>query len=119
MSLRILERNNNPLLRREEIKCEFSGLSGRLTRQDAISALKKDLKIEDGVVRVIRIDPKSGTQNLTAEFYFYQKPEDERRQLPRYFETRALSKDERKRIFDERKKSKVPSPGSTQAQKKK
>ena len=62
-------------LNRTEIECVFKNISGILTRQGAVDAIKKELKINDNKVYLIYLKSSSGINELNGLFYVYKNEE--------------------------------------------
>jgi ribosomal protein S24E len=102
-TLEITSENENRLLSRKELVCNFSLGSGLITRQGATDAIATRLGVKKESVKVISLTPKFGSRDLTARAYVYSDLSAMERQLPKYLETRQLSKEERKKAKEAKK----------------
>ena len=97
----------NKLLERKEAVYLFKGMAGKLTRADAAKAVAEDLGVPEEKVVPIKLKTVFGTRDVKGTFYVYDDLEKAKRQLPEYIFLRMLSKEERKKILEERRKAKV------------
>ncbi|MCP8304135.1 MAG: hypothetical protein H3Z50_01480 [archaeon] len=104
MSFQVKEDNRNDLLRRREIDCVFSSMTGSLTRQDAVKMVAEKLNVDVDKVYLISLKMKTGTRDVSGLFYIYDNTEDAKKQLPRHLFLRMLSKEEREKVVKEAKK---------------
>ena len=79
-------------LNRTEIECVFKNISGILTRQGAVDAIKKELKINDNKIYLIYLKSSSGINELNGLFYVYKNEELAKRYLPKYIINRNTPK---------------------------
>ena len=79
-------------LNRTEIECVFKNISGILTRQGAVDAIKKELKINDNKIYLIYLKRSSGINELNGLFYVYKNEELAKRYLPKYIINRNTPK---------------------------
>ena len=97
----------NKLLDRKEAVYLFKGMAGKLAKAEAVKAVAKDLGVTKDKVVPIKLKTLFGTRDVKGIFYIYDDPEKARRQLPEYIFLRMLSKEERRKILEERRKAKV------------
>lgn len=83
------------------------GASGRLSRADLVSLLAERLSASREAIVPVEMRPVTGTDDLLAVVYVYRDPADARRQLPEHLFLRMMSKEERARILEERRKAKA------------
>ena len=103
----LLEDNNNVLLKRREIKSIIKNASGSLKRQDAADLIANKLKVDKKNLLPISIKSEYGNPDLVTLMYYFDKIDDEKKQIPRYLFLRSLSKDERKKIIDDEKAARL------------
>ena len=72
-----------------------------------MKAVAKDLGVPEDKVIPIKLKTLFGTRDVKGTFYIYDDLEKARRQLPEYIFLRMLSKEERKKMLEEKKKAKV------------
>lgn len=97
----------NKLLERKEAVYLFKGMAGKLTRAETIKVVAQDLGVSEDKVIPIKLKTLFGTRDVEGTFYIYDDLEKAKRQLPEYIFLRMMSKEERKKILEERRKAKV------------
>lgn len=109
MSLEVvmIEDNNNALLRRREIKSIIKNAVGSIKRKDAAQLIAEKLKLNKDNILPISLKSEFGNPDVIAFMYYYENDEDAKKQIPRYQFLRNLTKDERKKIIDEEKATKL------------
>lgn len=106
MAIRMSERYN-PLLKRIEVSYVFKDANGRITRDQARELVSKELNKPKENVYLIKLEGEYGTKDLKGLFYIYDDPKLAALHLKKYLRLRMLSKDERKKAYDEMRKKKV------------
>jgi len=104
LSFQIVEDKRNELLGRREVDGIFKSMAGFLKRQDAVNMVAKSLNVDASKVYLISLRTKTGTRDVSGLFYIYDKPEDAKKQLPKYLSSRILPKEEKEKIKKEAKK---------------
>lgn len=111
-----LEDKTNALLRRREVRCLFKGQAGKLSRNDAISLLTEQLKLDKKFVIPITLKCETGKTDVKGTFYVYDDESVAKKHLPKYVFLRLLSKEERKKIAEaEKAKKKKPEGAKPEA----
>ncbi len=82
----------NPLMARSEVNCVFEGMSGRISRTNAIAAVSKELKYDAKKVVLVRMIGSTGTSDLNALFYLYEDIKAAHKQLPSHLFSRLMPK---------------------------
>ena len=100
------------VLDRSYVEFSMEGRAGKVTRKEAIESVAKELGVPPENVGLIRMQGRSGTTNLTGSFYVYGTPESKKRLHPRHLEERTLSKEEREKLKQGRKKAAAPPPAA-------
>lgn len=96
------------VLDRAYVEFPMEGKAGKLTRKEAISTVAKELGVGPENVGLIRIDGQSGTSRVVGRFYVYGSPDSKKRLHPKHLEERTLSKEEREKLKQARKKAAAP-----------
>jgi ribosomal protein S24E len=107
-NLQILTRKNSKLLDREYIEISIPDKSGRMTRKEAISLLAGELGVPEENVGLLGLEGQSGRNVIVGRFHVYNSKKSKGRIYPRYLDERALSKEEKEKLKQERKKAKIP-----------
>jgi len=99
---------NNVLLNRRELKVIIKNTQGPLNKASAASlvAVHFHLNTQQQIIPIL-MKYETGRTDIHASFYVYPSLEDARQQLPRYMMLRNMSKEDRKKIIDEEKATKL------------
>ena len=98
---------NNVLLNRRELKVIIKNTQGQLNKASAASLVAGYFHLNTQQIIPILMKYETGRTDIHASFYVYPSLEDARQQLPRYMMLRNMSKEDRKKIIDEEKATKL------------
>lgn len=107
MSLERTKVVDNSLLGRKEATYIFRGSSGLLSRAQAVKMVASDLGAKEENVIAVSLEGRHGSRDLVGTFYLFEDMKVARAQLPKYVFLRRMSKEERKKYFEERRKSRT------------
>jgi small subunit ribosomal protein S24e len=102
-----LEDRRNSLLNRREVKALFRGAAGKVKRTEAVDKIANELNVDKKQVIPVNLICETGKTDVRAIFYVYDDEKEAAKQLPRYRILRTLPKEERKKILDEEKATKL------------
>ena len=102
-----LSDRTNILLNRREITVLFKEQAGKLKRTEASEMVAKKFGLSKNCVIPININSERGKKDLIGTFYAFNTEEESKSHVPRYRLLRNLSKEERKKLIDEEKASKL------------
>ena len=108
--LQVLKRSDSKVLDRSYVELRLDGRAGKLTRKEAIAAVAQELGVAPERVGLVRLDGRAGTTDVIGRFYVYGSAEGKKNVHPRYLEERLLTKAEREKLKQERKKAANPAP---------
>ena len=108
--MQVQRKSVSKLLDREYVEATIEGRAGKLTRNEAIAALAKELDVDPERVGLLRLEEKSGSDTVLGRFHVYGSKEARSKLHPKYLNERSLSKEEREKMKAERKKAKTPAP---------
>ena len=112
------KKSESKVLDRSYVEFLMEGKAGRISRNEAIAAVAQELGVPQENVGLIRIDGESGTTNVMGRFYVYGSAASKKKLHPKYLEERTLTKEEREKLKQERKKAGTPAAApSTEAKK--
>ena len=114
----ILEERNNALLNRREIKTLLRNSAGKVKRVDAANIIAKQLNVDRNLIIPINMKCETGKSDIYATMYIYNNEEDVKKHLPRYRILRNISKEDRKKLLDEEKATKLKAKQATAAESK-
>ena len=107
------KRLESKVLDRAYVEITLQGRGGKLTRKEAIEVAAKELGVAPENVGLIRIDGQSGTTDVVGRFYLYGSVEAKKRLHPRHLDVRLLTKEEREKIKQDKKKAAAaPAPAA-------
>ena len=99
------KKSESKVLDRSYVEFSIEGKAGKISRKEAIAMVAQELGVPLENVGLIRIDGESGTRKVVGKFYVYGSAESKKKVHPRYLEERMLSKEEREKLKQERKKA--------------
>lgn len=108
--MQVEKKSESKVLDRSYVEISLEGRGGKISRKEAIAALAQELGVPPENVALVRIDGQSGTTNVVGKFYVYSSPASKKRLHPGYLEERMLTKEERDKLKQERKKAATPAP---------
>ena len=114
----ILEERDNALLNRREIKTLLKNSAGKIKRVDAADIIAKQLNVDRNLTIPINMKCETGKSDIHATLYIYNNEEDLKKHLPRYRILRNMSKEDRKKLLDEEKATKLKAKQATAAESK-
>jgi small subunit ribosomal protein S24e len=114
----ILEERNNALLNRREIKTLLKNSAGKIKRVEAADIIAKQLNVDRNLTIPINMKCETGKSDIHATMYIYNNEEDVKKHLPRYRILRNMSKEDRKKLLDEEKATKLKAKQATAAESK-
>lgn len=114
----ILEERDNALLNRREIKTLLKNSAGKIKRVDAADIIAKQLNVDRNLTIPINMKCETGKSDIHATLYIYNNEEDVKKHLPRYRILRNMSKEDRKKLLDEEKATKLKAKQATAAESK-
>mgnify|MGYP003287530584 CR=1 FL=1 len=99
---------NNVLLNRRELMVIIKNAQGQLNKVSAASLVAGHfhLNTQQQIIPIL-MKYETGRTDIHASFYVYPSLEDARQQLPKYMMLRNMSKEDRKKIIDEEKATKL------------
>lgn len=102
-----LEDRKNSLLNRREVKALFKGAAGKIKRAEAAEKIASQLNVDKKNVIPINLICHTGMTDVNGVFYVYDDEKEAAKQLPRYRLLRTMPKEERKKIIDDEKATKL------------
>jgi ribosomal protein S24E len=104
-ALEVIQDSENKLLSRRELKVRFRAGNGILTRQAATEAIASKVGVNKENVKVISLKGRFGNRDADATVYIFSKPLDDKNQLAEYVLLRHLSKEDRKKVREDKRKA--------------
>ena len=103
--MQLEKKSDFKVLERSYVEVRLQGRDGRLTRREAVEAVAQQLGVVPKTIGIIRLEGQAGTTDVVGKFYVYESAESKKRVHPRYLEERMLTKEEREKLQQERKKA--------------
>jgi ribosomal protein S24E len=112
IKLQVQNKAESKLLDRYYVELLVEDSAGKLTRKEAVAELAKELGVPEERIGLVRLEEQSGTRAVLGKFHVYGSKEAKKRLHQRYLDERSLSKEEREKLRQEKKKAKtaVPAP---------
>lgn len=104
------ERKESKLLERAYVELEIPGKAGTLSRKEAIAAAAIEFNVAVENVALVRLQQQSGTRDVVGKFYLYEGQDSKKRIHPPHLGERLLTKEERQKLRQDRKKAATPAP---------
>lgn len=92
--------------------------AGKIKRVDAADIVAKQLNVDRNLTIPINMKCETGKSDIYATMYIYNNEEDVKKHLPRYRILRNMSKEDRKKLLDEEKATKLKAKQATVAESK-
>jgi len=108
--LPVEKKSVSKVLDRSYVELTMDDKSGVLSRKDAIAAVAQEMGVPAENVALIRMDGESGTRRVHGKFYVYGSAASKKQVHPGYLDERVLTKEEREKLKQERKKAASPAP---------
>ncbi len=106
--MEIQETKESKLLGRREVLVLFKEKAGALTRRDAVKEVAQEMKVEEKRVGLISLYSEAGTRSLVGRFHVYDSEESMKRLHHDYLRVRLLTKEEREKLKQDKKKAEQP-----------
>ncbi len=108
--MQVEKKSESKVLERSYFEMRLEGKAGKLTRKEAIAAVAQELGVAPEKIGIIGLKGEAGTTDLEGRFYVYSSAAAKKRVHPRHLDERILTKEEREKLRQERKKAKTAAP---------
>lgn len=108
--MQVQRKTESKLLERTYVEFVMDSKGGSLSRNEAIAAAASELGALVENLGLIRLEGQSGTKTVLGKFYLYASKDSKGRMHPRHLGLRTLSKEEREKLKQEKKKAATPAP---------
>lgn len=106
--MEILRKTESRLLGRIELDVSMPDAGGKLSRRDAIAAVAGEMKVEPARVGLVKLKQQYGTRDVVGTFYVYGSEQEMKKLHAGHLAVRALTKEEREKLKQEKKKKAAP-----------
>ncbi len=110
--MQVGKKSESKVLDRSYVEMRIEGRAGKLTRKEAIAAVAQELDVAPENVGIIGLDGQAGTTDIAGRFYVYGSVEAKKRLHPRYLDERTLTKEEREKLRQARKRAATAAPAA-------
>lgn len=104
------KKSESKVLDRSYVELSMDEKAGKVSRKEAIAMVAQEMKVPPENVGLIRMDGQSGTTKVLGKFYVYGSAASKKMVHPRYLDERTLTKEEREKLKQERKKAATAAP---------
>jgi len=108
--LQVLKKSESKLLDRTYVETLMEVKGGKLARKDAIEMVAKEMGVQAERIGLVKLKGQSGTTFVKGEFFVYGSPESKKHTHPKHLEERLLTKEERAKLKEAKKKAAAPAP---------
>ena len=102
-----LSDRTNVLLSRREIMVLFKEQAGKLKRTEATEIVTTKFGLNKNCVIPMNMKSERGKRDLVGTFLAFNTEEETKYRVPQYRLLRSISKEERKKLIDEKKAAKL------------
>jgi ribosomal protein S24E len=110
--LPVEKKSESKVLDRSYVEMIMEGRAGKVTRKEAIAMVAQEMGVPAENVGLLRVDGQSGTTRVVGRFYVYGSADSKKRIHLKYLDERMLSKEEREKLKQERKKAAAATPAA-------
>ena len=111
------KKSESKVLDRSYVEVTLDGRAGKINRKEAIGMVAQEMGVPPENVGLISIDGESGTTRVVGRFYVYGSAASKKRIHPGYLDERTLTKEEREKLKQERKKAATTAAAPAEAKK--
>ena len=98
------------VLDRSYVEVTLDDRAGKINRKEAVAMVAQEMGVPAENVGLIRMDGQSGTTKVLGKFYVYGSSDSKKKFHPRYLDERMLTKEEREKLKQARKKAAAAAP---------
>lgn len=106
--MQVERKGESKVLDRSYVEVSLEGKAGKISRKEAIASVAQELGVPPENLGLVRIEGQSGTTRVLVKLYAYGSVESKKRVHPRYLDERSLTKEEREKLKQDRKKAAAP-----------
>ena len=110
--MQIERKSESKVLDRAYVEATLDGRAGKVTRKEAIAMVAQEMGVPPENVGLVGLEGQSGTMRVLGRFYVYGSAESKKRVQLRYLDERTLTKEEREKLKQAKKKAAVAAPAA-------
>lgn len=111
------KKSESKVLDRSYVEVSLDGRAGKIGRREAIAMVAQEMGVPLENVGLISIDGGSGTTRVLGRFFVYGSAASKKRIHPKYLDERTLTKEEREKLKQDRKKAATAAAPPAEAKK--
>lgn len=108
--MQVEKKGESKVLDRSYVEVSLEGKAGLMSRKDAVAAVAQELNVPPENVGLVRMEGQSGTTKVFVRLYVYGSADSKKRVHPRYLDDRMLSKEEKEKLKQAKKKAPAAAP---------
>ncbi len=106
----MLSKAESKLLNRIVVEVRIRGKAGKLTRKEALTLVAEEMAVSAAKIGLVKMEQQSGSRDIVGKFFVYESEETMKKVHPEHLSVRILSKEDREKLKQERKKAAAPKP---------
>ena len=110
--MQVRKKEESKLLGKTYVELLLEGRAGKISRKEAIAAAAEAVGASADSVGIVSLDQQSGTQDVVGRFQVYSSADDMKKLHPGYLSVRLLTKEEKEKLKQDRKKAAAPAPAA-------
>ena len=106
--MEIRKKTESKLLDRVELEVLIPERAGKISRGEAVGMVAEEMKVGKERVGLITLKQQAGTRDVVGRFGVYGSEEAMKRTHPQHLTVRLMTKEEREKLKQAKKKAKTP-----------
>ena len=102
------KKSESKVLDRSYVEMSLEGMAGKVTRKEAVALVAQEMGVPSENVGLLSMDGQAGTTKVLGRFYVYGSADAKKRVHLKHLNERMLTKEEREKLKQERKKAATP-----------
>ncbi len=102
------KKSESKVMDRSYVELTLEDKAGKVSRKEAVAAVAQELGVPAENVGLLRMEGQSGTTKVVGKFYVYGSADSKKKFHPRYLGERMLTKEERDKLKQAKKKAAAP-----------
>lgn len=103
--MQLEKKSESKVLDRSYVEATLDAMAGKVTRKEAMAMVAQEMGVPTENVGLVRLEGQSGTTRVLGKFYVYGSVESKRRVHLKYLDERTLTKEEREKLKQAKKKA--------------
>ena len=116
--MQVLKKSESKLLGRTYVEFAIEETAGTVSRKGAVEAAAKELGVETDRIGLVALEGQSGATAVVGRLYVYESADAKKKMHQRHLQERMLTKEEREKLKQDRKKAAAPAQAAAPEAKK-